>query len=53
LMWSDEADPSAMADTAAQYAAAGVELVIFSMRPPYKAARLEPLVHAVLATAGR
>jgi F420-dependent oxidoreductase-like protein len=50
LMWSEDADPSAIADTAAEYAAAGVDLVIFSMRAPYKAARLEPLVDAVLAT---
>ena len=36
LMWPEEADPSAMAATAADYAAAGVDLVIFSMRAPYK-----------------
>ena len=34
-------------------AAAGVQLVIFSMRAPYKVARLEPLVNAVLATSSR
>ena len=34
LMWPEEADPSAMAATAADYAAAGVDLVIFSMRAP-------------------
>jgi alkanesulfonate monooxygenase SsuD/methylene tetrahydromethanopterin reductase-like flavin-dependent oxidoreductase (luciferase family) len=50
LMWPEEADPNAMASTAADYAAAGVDLVIFSMRAPYRAARLEPLVNALLAT---
>ena len=34
LMWPEEADPAAMAATAADYAAAGVDLVIFSMRAP-------------------
>ena len=43
LMWPDEADPSAMAASAADYAAAGVNLVIFSMRAPYRVARVEPL----------
>jgi F420-dependent oxidoreductase-like protein len=43
LMWPEEADPSALAASAADYAAAGVELVIFSMRAPYRVARVEPL----------
>lgn len=47
LMWPEDADPSAMAHTAADYGAAGVELVIFSMRAPYRASRLEPLVKAL------
>jgi alkanesulfonate monooxygenase SsuD/methylene tetrahydromethanopterin reductase-like flavin-dependent oxidoreductase (luciferase family) len=51
LMWPEEADPSAIAATAAEYAAAGVDLAIFSMRAPYRAARLEPLATA-LAAAG-
>ena len=50
LMWPEDADPSAMASTAVGYAAAGVDLVIFSMRAPYRAARLEPLVTALIAT---
>jgi F420-dependent oxidoreductase-like protein len=45
LMWPPEAAPSAMAETAAQYAEAGVDQVIFSMRAPYRAARLEPLAY--------
>ena len=49
LMWSEEADPSAMAATAVDYGEAGVDLVIFSMRAPYKVARLEPLVKALEA----
>ena len=52
-MWPEETDPAEMADTAAEYAAAGVDLVIFSMRAPYKVARLEPLVNALLATTTR
>ena len=49
-MWPEDADPAQMADTAAEFGAAGVDLVIFSMRAPYKAARLEPLVNALHAT---
>jgi hypothetical protein len=49
LMWPQEADPSAMAGSAADYAAAGVDLVIFSMRAPYRVDRLEPLVKALEA----
>ena len=47
LMWADDEDPSALAETAAQYGEAGVDLVIFSMRSPYRAARLEPLADAL------
>jgi alkanesulfonate monooxygenase SsuD/methylene tetrahydromethanopterin reductase-like flavin-dependent oxidoreductase (luciferase family) len=50
LMWPQEADPSAMAATAGEYAAAGVDLVIFSMRAPYDVRRLEPLVKALEAS---
>ena len=49
LMWPEEADPVAMAAMAAEYAAAGVDLVIFSMRPPYRVVRLEPLATALTA----
>lgn len=48
LMWPEEVEPSAMAATAADYAAAGVDLVIFSMRAPYRVARLEPLATALI-----
>lgn len=47
LMWSEDADPSAMAKTAFEFGEAGVELVIFSMRAPYRADRLEPLAKAI------
>jgi F420-dependent oxidoreductase-like protein len=50
LMWPEEADPSEMAATAADFAEAGVDLVIFSMRAPYRVSRLEPLVKALQAT---
>ena len=48
LMWPEEAEPAAMAASAADYAAAGVDLVIFSMRAPYRVARLEPLATALI-----
>ena len=47
LMWPEDAEPKAIAQTAFDFGAAGVELVIFSMRAPYRAARLEPLVDAI------
>jgi F420-dependent oxidoreductase-like protein len=53
LMWPEESAPAEMAETAAEFGAAGVDLVIFSMRAPYKAARLEPLVYALRATTSR
>ncbi|MEA3184549.1 MAG: hypothetical protein QOJ74_1026 [Ilumatobacteraceae bacterium] len=49
LMWPEDAEPTTMAETAAAYAEAGVDLVIFSMRAPYYAARLEPLAAALSA----
>ena len=42
-------DPSALADGAQPYFAAGVDLVIFSMRGNYGASELEPLAAALLA----
>ena len=42
-------DPSALADTAQPYFAAGVDLVIFSMRGNYRASELEPLAAALRA----
>jgi F420-dependent oxidoreductase-like protein len=47
LMWPEDAEPAAMAATAAEYAGVGVDLVIFSMRAPYRASRLEPLAAAL------
>ena len=49
LMWAADDDPGALADTAAGFAAAGVDLVIFSMRGPYHARLLEPLAGALAA----
>jgi F420-dependent oxidoreductase-like protein len=43
LAWPAGADPSALADQAAELAAAGIQHVIFSMRGPYVAAEVEPL----------
>lgn len=48
-MWAEQDDPSAMAASAADYAEAGADLVIFSMRAPYRVTRLEPLARALAA----
>jgi F420-dependent oxidoreductase-like protein len=47
LMWSEDAAPEAMADAAIALGGVGVDLVIFSMRAPYRAQRLDPLVDAL------
>lgn len=47
IMWSADADPASLADQAAAYGAAGVDLVIFSMRGPYEVRLLEPLANAL------
>lgn len=47
LMWPPEAPPAALAERAAAFAGAGVDLVIFSMRGPYEVRLLEPLAEAL------
>jgi F420-dependent oxidoreductase-like protein len=47
LFWAADDEPRAVADRAAAFAAAGVDLVVFSMRAPYDARRLEPLADAL------
>jgi alkanesulfonate monooxygenase SsuD/methylene tetrahydromethanopterin reductase-like flavin-dependent oxidoreductase (luciferase family) len=49
VMWQAEDEPVALAERAAAFAAAGVDLVIFSMRGPYDARLLEPLAAALTA----
>ena len=49
LMWNPEADPNELADLAAAYGEAGVDLVIFSMRGPFEARLLAPLADALTA----
>jgi F420-dependent oxidoreductase-like protein len=49
VMWQAGDDPAALAERAAAFAAAGVDLVIFSMRGPYEARLLEPLAAALTA----
>ncbi len=49
LMWPADAAPAEMAERAAAFGAAGVDLVIFSMRGPYDPALLEPLANALTA----
>ena len=43
VAWEAGADPSKLADQAAEMAAVGVDQVIFSMRGPYSASEVEPL----------
>lgn len=43
-----DADPDALADRARSFGAAGVDLVVFSMRGPYEARLLQPLADALL-----
>jgi F420-dependent oxidoreductase-like protein len=47
LFWPYDADPKQLADQAAGFHAAGVDLVIFSMRGPYEVRLLEPLANAL------
>ena len=47
LMWPADADPVGLAERAAEFGEAGIDLVIFSMRGPYEAALLEPLAKAL------
>jgi len=49
LAFDPDADPSALADHAAEFFAAGVDIVVWSMRGPVDAARLEPLAKAMHA----
>ncbi|MGI9596433.1 MAG: TIGR03560 family F420-dependent LLM class oxidoreductase [Acidimicrobiales bacterium] len=49
VAWETGADPSMLADQAAELAAAGIDHVIFSMRGPYAAAEVEPLGAALAA----
>jgi F420-dependent oxidoreductase-like protein len=51
VAWPNGADPSALADQAAELVQAGVDQVIFSMRGPYRAAAVESLGHALVARA--
>lgn len=47
VMWEVDTAPSELAERAAEFGAAGVDLVIFSMRGPYRASLLEPLANAL------
>ena len=47
MPWAADADPSKLADSAQPFFAAGVDLVIFSMRGPYEVRLLEPLAGAL------
>ena len=47
VMWTPEAEPAELAERAAAFGEAGVDLVIFSMRGPYEARLLGPLAEAL------
>ncbi len=49
LAWEAGADPSRLADQAAERVAAGIDHVIFSMRGPYRAREVAPLGDALQA----
>jgi len=49
VSWPADADPGALSEGAQPYFAAGVDLVIFSMRGPYRAELVEPLAEALAA----
>lgn len=49
IMLEADADPSELADQSEQYFAVGVDVIVFSMRAPYRAATLEPLANALQA----
>jgi F420-dependent oxidoreductase-like protein len=49
IAWEAGADPSRLADLAAEMVEAGIDQVIFSMRGPYKAAEVAPLGAAIAA----
>jgi alkanesulfonate monooxygenase SsuD/methylene tetrahydromethanopterin reductase-like flavin-dependent oxidoreductase (luciferase family) len=48
LVWSEDSEPAHLAARAHEFAAAGVDQVVFSMRAPYRASALEPLAAALV-----
>ena len=49
IFWAPDGDPSELAERAMTYGEVGVDVVIFSMRPPYDLGRLPPLAEALAA----
>jgi len=49
MRWHPDADMAELVATAHEYGEAGVDVVIFGMQHPYRAARLEPLASALQA----
>ena len=47
LFWAPDDKPAELAQQAMAYAEVGVDVVIFSMRPPYEVARVGPLAEAL------
>ncbi len=43
IMWGPETSDGEILDTIDAYAAVGMQVFVFSMRPPYDADRLKPL----------
>jgi hypothetical protein len=51
VFWAPADDPAELADRAMGYGEAGIDVVIFSMRPPYDVNRVEPLADALATVA--
>ncbi len=51
VFWAEEDDPHEITDRAMTFGDAGVDVVVFSMRPPYDVARVQPLADALAAVA--
>jgi F420-dependent oxidoreductase-like protein len=49
VFWAHEDDPGALAERALTFGDAGVDVVVYSMRPPYDVARVEPLAESLVA----
>ncbi len=52
VMWPADADPAELANRAMEFAAVGLDVIIFSMRGPYRAKLLEPLAQELRAARG-
>lgn len=47
VMWEPDEDPARLVEDAQSFFEVGVDVVVFSMRSPYRASQLEPLARAI------